>query len=75
MSTTLWLRKQIARLEEEIRANPVFDSASPATRDELQALRAKAVLHAYLRQQLLRRARISDYDTKELELASVHLNS
>ena len=71
MSTTAWLRRQIARLENEIRSSTVFESESPASRDELHALHAKVVLHTYLRQQLLRRARVGQYDTKELELASV----
>jgi len=71
MSTTAWLRRQIDRLENEIRSSTVFESDSPASRDELHGLRAKVVLHTYLRQQLLRRARLGDFDTKEMELATV----
>jgi len=69
MSTTSWLRRQLTRLENEIRTSEVFDSETPASRDELHTLRAKVVLHTYLKQQLLRRARLgSDFDTKEMEL-------
>ena len=68
MGTTAWLRRQITRLENEIRSSGVFESDSPASRHELHSLRAKVVLHTYLKQQLLRRARLGDYDTKELEL-------
>ena len=76
MSTTSWLRRQISRLEDEIRSSTVFESDAPASRDELQSLRAKVVLHTYLRQQLLRRARLGDFDTKEMELVGVpHFNS
>jgi hypothetical protein len=76
MSTTAWLRRQIKRLENEIRDSTVFEVEAPASRDELHALRAKVVLHRYLKQQLLRRARTGAYDTKELELAPVpHFNS
>ncbi|MGN6183810.1 MAG: hypothetical protein ACTHQM_09180 [Thermoanaerobaculia bacterium] len=36
MSTTDWLRKQVARLEAEIREHTVFDSASPASTEQLR---------------------------------------
>jgi hypothetical protein len=70
MSYTDWLRNQVARLEEEIRACSVFDTDSPASIAELKALRAKVVIHTYLRQQLLRRetiasSAIEEYDTQE----------
>lgn len=55
MSYTSWLRRQIERLESEIRAHSVFDDELPATPGELRALRAKVVLHTFLKQQLLRR--------------------
>jgi ribosome biogenesis SPOUT family RNA methylase Rps3 len=73
MSTTEWLRKEVERLEREIRDDSVFDSASPATPGQLHALRAKVVLHTYLRQLLLRRdtrVRVDEeeYDTQEFVL-------
>ena len=68
MSTNHWLHRQIARLEEEIRTSSVFDDENPATREQLAALREKIVLRVYLKQQLLRRELVGDYDTKEYEL-------
>lgn len=69
MSYTDWLRRQVKRLEEEIRLHSVFDTDSPATPAELKALRAKVVIHTYLRQQLLRRETVvvheEEYDTQE----------
>lgn len=69
MTYTEWLRRQVARLEEEIRANSVFDTDSPATPAELKALRSKVIIHTYLRQQLLRRETVvvheEEYDTQE----------
>ena len=72
MSYTDWLRRQVSRLEQEIRACSVFDTDSPATPAELKALRSKVVIHTYLRQQLLRRevlaaapAMAEEYDTQE----------
>jgi hypothetical protein len=68
MSYTEWLRRQVRRLEEEIRLHSVFDTDTPATAAELQALRAKVVIHTYLRQQLLRRdtiVAVQEYDTQE----------
>jgi len=68
MSYTDWLRRQVSRLEEEIRAHSVFDTDMPATPAELHALRSKVVIHTYLRQQLLRRDTLvatEDYDTQE----------
>lgn len=55
MSTTTWLRRQVERLEHEIRQHSVFDSAIPASPQQLEELRSKVVIHTYLRQQLLRR--------------------
>lgn len=71
MSYTDWLRRQVARLESEIRANSVFDNDAPATAGQLRELRAKVVLHTYLRQQLLRRdtvVNVEEYDTQEFVL-------
>ena len=71
MSYTDWLRRQVERLEEEIRANSVFDSISPASAAQLKELRAKVVIHTYLRQQLLRRdtqVALEEYDTQEFVL-------
>ena len=73
MSYTEWLRRQTARLEEELRAHSVFDDESPATPEQLKELRAKVVIHTYLRQQLLRRdpvtaGAIEEYDTQEFVL-------
>lgn len=70
MSSTEWLRRQVERLEEEIRQSSVFDSASPASPEQLRELRTRVVLHTYLRQQLLRRETIrvvdeEEYDTQE----------
>ena len=68
MTTTFWLRRQVARLEEEIRTSSVFDSDAPASAEQLRELHRKVVLHRYLKQQMLRRARLGDYDTKEYQL-------
>jgi hypothetical protein len=72
MTYTDWLRRQVARLEEEIRAHSVFETDSPATPAELKALRSKVVIHTYLRQQLLRRETVAvpaeEYDTQEFVL-------
>lgn len=72
MSYTDWLRRQVSRLESEIRAHSVFDTDAPASLVELRSLRGKVVIHTYLRQQLLRRetavvlAADEEYDTQEL---------
>ena len=76
MSYTDWLRRQVSRLEDEIRRHSVFDSDSPATAGQLQELRGKVVIHTYLRQQLLRRDTVvalenvasEEYDTQEFVL-------
>ena len=72
MSYTDWLRRQVSRLEEEIRVCSVFDTDSPATPAELKSLRSKVVVHTYLRQQLLRRETVvvheEEYDTQEFVL-------
>jgi hypothetical protein len=67
MSTTDWLRRQVERLEAEIRAHSVFDSATPASPAELRELRTKSVLHTYLRQQLLRRPMSVEQDEEEYD--------
>jgi hypothetical protein len=72
MSYTDWLRNQVARLEDEIRAHSVFDNDSPASPVQLRELRSKVVIHTYLRQQLLRRETVQvhdeEYDTQEFVL-------
>ena len=73
MTYTEWLRRQVARLEEEIRASSVFETDSPATPAELKTLRSRVIIHTYLRQQLLRRETVvipdetyaEEYDTQE----------
>jgi hypothetical protein len=73
MSYTDWLRRQVSKLEDEIRAHSVFDSDVPATPLQLKELRTMVVLHTYLRQQLLRRETVTatgeeEYDTQEFVL-------
>lgn len=72
MSYTDWLRRQVERLEEEIRVHSVFDDGSPATPAQLKELRRKVVIHTYLKQQLLRRETVTvldeEYDTQEFVL-------
>ncbi|HET7434332.1 MAG TPA: hypothetical protein VFN10_06415 [Thermoanaerobaculia bacterium] len=71
MSYTDWLRRQVERLEGEIRRHSVFDSDAPATSKQLTELRRKVVIHTYLRQQLLRRdtqVDLEEYDTQEFVL-------
>jgi hypothetical protein len=55
MSSTNWLRTQVERLENEIREDSIFETDTPPTRQQLHELRAKVVVHTYLKQQLLRR--------------------
>ncbi|HKR66208.1 MAG TPA: hypothetical protein VJZ00_20935 [Thermoanaerobaculia bacterium] len=75
MSYTDWLRRQVSRLEDEIRRHSVFDSDAPASAGQLSELRTKVVMHTYLKQQLLRRdtavetaAYDEEYDTQEFVL-------
>jgi hypothetical protein len=71
MSYTNWLRRQVSRLEEEIRGHSVFDSDLPASVGQLRELRSKVVIHTYLRQQLLRRDTVvstEEYETQEFVL-------
>jgi hypothetical protein len=72
MSYTDWLRRQVERLEDEIRRHSVFDSDRPASTSQLRELRSKVVIHTYLRQQLLRRETAvvlsEEYDTQEFVL-------
>lgn len=71
MSYTDWLRRQVERLESDIRRSSVFDSDTPASAAQLKELRAKVVIHTYLRQQLLRRdtqVHPEEYDTQEFVL-------
>ncbi len=58
MTYTEWLRRQVARLENQIKRSPVFESGTPATPAELADLRETIVLHTYMRQQLLRREKV-----------------
>jgi hypothetical protein len=78
MQYTQWLRRQVARLEQEIKDNPALDGEQPATTEALRSLRETVVLHTYLKQQLLRRERLDardEIDTKEVELTLVYRNS
>ena len=70
MSYTNWLRRQVARLENDIRRHSVFESDSPATVAQLRELRTKAVLYTFMNQQLLRREvpQVEEYDTREIVL-------
>ncbi len=72
MSYTDWLRRQVSRLEEEIRRHSIFDTDAPATKTQLRELRSKVVIHTYLRQQLLRRDTVvvgaEEYETQEFVL-------
>ena len=71
MSYTDWLRRQVERLEVEIRQHSVFDNDAPASAAQLKELRSKVVIHRYLKQQLLRRDTAVDvmleqeHDTQE----------
>ena len=79
MNYTDWLRRQVARLENEIRSNPLLDSETPSTPEQLRELRQTIVLHTYLKQQLLRRERITavtDHDdTEEFVLVPVPVSA
>jgi hypothetical protein len=70
MSYTDWLREKVSALEEEIRLHSVFEAETPATPEELKALRSRVVIHRYLKQQLLRRQTVGveEYDTQEFVL-------
>jgi len=72
MSYTDWLRRQVERLEEEIRRHSVFDNDTPASPRQLKELRSKVVIHTYLKQQLLRRETVvvadEEYETQEFVL-------
>jgi hypothetical protein len=72
MRYTHWLRRQVERLETEIREHSVFTSNTPATPAELRELRTKSVIHTFLKQQLLRREPIQqeepEVDTQEFVL-------
>jgi hypothetical protein len=73
MSYTDWLRRQVERLEDEIRRHSVFDTDAPASSSQLRELRTKVVIHRYLKQQLLRRTPVvvveeDEVDTQEFVL-------
>ena len=71
MNYTDWLRRQVARLENEIQSNPIFATDTPATADELRELRKTIVLHTYLRQQLLRRDRVAPVGEQFVEAPAI----
>ena len=52
MSHTEWLRKQVALLQTQIASSAIFESETPATRDEMQQLMKLVVIHRFLQQQL-----------------------
>lgn len=54
MSQHEWLQKQVGRLEREIRLSAVFESETPATREEIEQLVRLTVIHRFLEQQLQR---------------------
>jgi hypothetical protein len=68
MSSTNWLRKQVERLVNEIREDSIFETDTPPTREELHELRAKVVVHTYLKQQLLRRETVRPAEAKKRKL-------
>lgn len=51
-SFDVWLRKQVERLESEIRTHTVFESPEIPTPEQLTELRRLAVVHRFLTQQL-----------------------
>lgn len=59
MSYTNWMRRQLDKLEREISRHSVWSGSAPATAAQLEELRAKVVIHTYLKQQLLRRETVS----------------
>jgi hypothetical protein len=67
MSYTDWLKRQVTSLEEELRSSSVFDEETPATPAQLHDLRAKVVIHTYLKQQLLRREPAAPLLDEELD--------
>ena len=79
MNYTDWLRRQVARLEDEIRSNPLLDSETPATPEQLSELRQVIVLHTYLKQQLLRRERVHTFmaedDSQQFVLVPVPVSA
>ena len=78
MNYTDWLRRQVARLEDEIRSNPLLDSDTPATPEQLRELRQVIVLHTYLKQQLLRRERVHTFiedDSQQFVLVPVPVSA
>lgn len=55
MKLTDWLRLQVGRLEHEIRQSEVFERQAAPTARELEELRKKVVIRAFLEQELQRR--------------------
>lgn len=70
MKLTDWLRLQVGRLEHEIRQSEVFERHAAPTARELEELRKKVVIRAFLEQELLRR---EGTDTAEIPLELVLL--
>jgi hypothetical protein len=72
MRYTKWLSRQVERLENEIRGCSVFETSEPASPKQLRELRAKVVIHTFIKQQLLRREVVqdveADVDTQEFVL-------
>lgn len=53
---TDWLEMRVNELAHRIASHPVFDSETPATRDELDELKRLCVIHRFLSQELERRS-------------------
>ena len=50
-----WLRREVTRLENEIAGSSIFESAFPASIDEIRELTRRIVIHRFLQQELDRR--------------------
>lgn len=55
-----WLERQVTRLAKEIAASDVFESAEPASREQILELRRTIVIHRFLVQELARMAAASE---------------
>lgn len=69
MTQTEWLKKQVARLRDEIRSSDVFESDKLPTHEELMELKRLVVIHRFLEQELRRRE--PQVETFEIPLAAV----
>ena len=47
----IWLKRQLSTLEAEIRDSAVFESAEPATPQQIHDLRRKITIYRFLQQQ------------------------